>query len=112
MENDPVYTIYWGPKDVRPEPIVMPPDLTGVDSEKPLAIGDLFYYRTSGGYKLWLWSVLDGKPFWKPVKYGYIREDGRRLIVTPSTHVPSWVSLERYNRLDHGMSARSRASLC
>ena len=99
-------TLYWYPK-VPTEQILTPPDLTDVpcESDEKLAPGDLFYHRTAGEYKLWLWTVVeDSDPFWKPVWYGYLREDGRRLIVTPVTKQPGWVSKEHYSKSDHGTS--------
>ena len=96
-----VKTPYWAPEEIGVAPIAAPPNPTGQDG---LAIGDVFYYRMqSNRYQLWLWMVgLHGEPRWMPVRYGYRRDDGRWLIVTPSTNVPSWVSTNHYSRLKHG----------
>ncbi len=66
-------------------------------------MGDVFHWYTVDQYRLWVWGPdNDGLPKWQAVRYGHQRSDGRRLIVTPQTNVPSWVSQERYADLDHG----------
>ncbi|KAI0710500.1 hypothetical protein C8Q76DRAFT_798059 [Earliella scabrosa] len=112
-KKPPVLTVYWYPKVPTDEPILMPPDLTDVPSDLKLAPGDLFYHRTAADqYKLWLWTVVEGNgPFWKPVWYGYLRDDGRRLIVTPVTKQPGWVSKEHYSKLDHAMRSSDGHSM-
>ncbi len=104
--NEPRKTIltpYWGPgKTPALELIRAPPDLT---SDPELAVGDVFHWYTAVQYRLWVWdSDDDGLLKWQAVRYGHRRADGRRLIVTPQTNVPSWVSQEHYADLDHGES--------
>ncbi|KAI0709953.1 hypothetical protein C8Q76DRAFT_798724 [Earliella scabrosa] len=68
-----------------------PPDFV----RDELMIGDLFYHRNTASPKmsqLWVW-IDDSRigPYWKPVKVGYRREDGRRLLLSEKRKNPSWL---------------------
>ncbi|KAH9895962.1 hypothetical protein C8Q73DRAFT_665004 [Cubamyces lactineus] len=87
----PVLATWFETENIGEALIDRPPDLTG-EPGLVVEIGDLYYHRTSTQYQFWLWSIgPQGEPFWMPVHYGYIREDGRRLIVTTANRWPSWV---------------------
>ena len=61
--------------------------------------GDLFLHKhgDDGVPQLWLRSGDgdagddDDDDYWESVKVGYIREDGRKLTITPIGGHPSWV---------------------
>ncbi|KAI0715881.1 hypothetical protein C8T65DRAFT_738319 [Cerioporus squamosus] len=92
-------TFYWEPEKIALQLIHAPPDLTG---NPKLALGDLFFYQTLTRYKFWIWTLEDSeKPYWKAIRYGFQREDGRRLIVTPAQRKPGWVKQERWSQLSH-----------
>ncbi|RPD53701.1 hypothetical protein L227DRAFT_616791 [Lentinus tigrinus ALCF2SS1-6] len=92
-------TFYWETGKFGLQLIRSPPDLTG---NPKLALGDLFYYQTLTRYQLWIWTLDDSeKPCWKAIRYGFQREDGRRLIVTPTQRKPGWVKPERWSQLTH-----------
>ncbi|RDX40502.1 hypothetical protein OH76DRAFT_1490238 [Lentinus brumalis] len=98
-----IVTPFWSPKVPGVYPIQAPPNLTG---EEELSVGDLFYYPMEQRYQLWLWKLDDGgEPRWQAVRYGYCREDDRRLIVTPCTRKPGWVSKERWDSMDHSAAS-------
>ncbi|OSC97456.1 hypothetical protein PYCCODRAFT_1471863 [Trametes coccinea BRFM310] len=80
---------YWWECTSR-SPLRDPPDLSG---HSDLAIGDLFCNRVVGAHtpRLWLWTTVGDTPTWKPISEGHIREDGRRLSITPKQRRPSWV---------------------
>ncbi|KAH9893359.1 hypothetical protein C8Q73DRAFT_529963 [Cubamyces lactineus] len=61
--------------------------------------GDVYCHRTPDHCQLWLWVSGGGdRPTgWIPVAAGYRRQDGRRLVVTDSYRIPSWVSEATYN---------------
>lgn len=65
-----------------------------------LSLGDLYYHRTPAQYQLWLWTMGQDGPWWKPVTWGHVREDGKRLIVTKLSKWPSWVSESYYRSLN------------
>lgn len=72
-------------------PLQAPPGL----SDRPdLALGDIFCNRVGGIDlpKLWIWtSDGDQHPHWNPIAEGDVRDDGRRLYITPKKKEPSWV---------------------
>lgn len=44
---------------------------------------------------MWIWTKDGSKiAFWKVTKEGDVREDGRRLSITPKLGLPSWVKPE------------------
>lgn len=95
-----VKTYYWQPDALGLQRIACPPDLK---SQPQLALGDVFYYPMLTRYQLWLWTSDDsGRLYWLAVRYGYRREDGRRLIITPELRKPSWVTESRWAQLGHG----------
>lgn len=62
--------------------------------------GDLFWHQYAGGFQFWL-RVLDGHTTtetWQPIKLGDSRADGRRLTITPTKKVLSWVGGDWGNR--------------
>ncbi|KAI0675877.1 hypothetical protein C8Q78DRAFT_1074854 [Trametes maxima] len=79
--------------------ILAPPspiDLPGLEH------GDLFLHRTQNNntYRLWMWSETGRKlPFWLEVSVGYVREDGRVLLMTHVNKKPSWVTLKHFKRM-------------
>ncbi|KAI0702556.1 hypothetical protein C8Q76DRAFT_789324 [Earliella scabrosa] len=91
--TDPdVRTPFW--ESFSAEPILNPPDLT---SYPDLKVGDLYSNVVldlpTVTVQLWTWSVsADGKGYWKKTREGAVRDDGRRLTITPTRHQPSWVS--------------------
>ncbi|KAI0720097.1 hypothetical protein C8T65DRAFT_736261 [Cerioporus squamosus] len=92
-------TFYWEPEKFALQLIQTPPDLTG---DPKLALGDLFFFQTLTRYKFWIWTLDDSeKAYWKAIRYGFQREDGRRLIVTPAQRKPGWVKQERWSQLSH-----------
>ena len=65
---------------------------------KNIDLGDIFLHRTTPRCQLWIWAVGgDGIPYWKPVMAGYRRKDGRRLVVTDTLKIPSWVSTSTFD---------------
>ena len=98
-------TFYWEPERLALQIIRTPPDLTG---EPKLALGDLFYYQTLTRFQFWIWILDDaGRPHWKAIRYGYQRDDGRRLMITPVERKPAWVTPERWCQYRHGKCAFS-----
>ncbi|KAI0644130.1 hypothetical protein C8Q79DRAFT_927957 [Trametes meyenii] len=76
-------------------PLHEPP--TALSSIPELALGDLFCDRVVGvdTPRLWIWAAVGDKPlFWRPIAEGDIREDGRRLSITPKLKCPSWVNAD------------------
>lgn len=86
-----ILTWYW--ESFTSAPLRHPPDLT---SYSDLAFGDIFCNIVTGDNdfaQLWIWTAVgDGSGQWKKAKEGDLREDGRRLTVTPKHLKPSWVS--------------------
>ncbi|KAI0740500.1 hypothetical protein C8Q76DRAFT_790945 [Earliella scabrosa] len=87
-----VRTPFW--ESFSSEPIDHPPDLT---SYPDLKVDDLYSNVVLDlpqiMVQLWIWTVgADGSGFWKKTREGDVREDGRRLTITPTRHQPSWVS--------------------
>lgn len=79
------------------QPIACPPPL---HPSCKLSIGDLFWHKAGDQDQFWL-RVLDdesGEEMWKVIERGYVREDGRRLTVTPTKQVLSWVGTMWGNR--------------
>ncbi|KAI0713508.1 hypothetical protein C8Q76DRAFT_693409 [Earliella scabrosa] len=76
-------------------PLPEPPNLS---SYPDLTVGDLYCNHVRGAapsIQLWLWSVaVDGTGYWKKAREGDVREDGRRLTITPKRQQPSWVSAD------------------
>ncbi|KAL7284233.1 hypothetical protein ACG7TL_001515 [Trametes sanguinea] len=100
-----VKTAYFQMKGTTP--IAHPPVLT---SEDGLEIGDVFHVLNVLNWKhsqLWIWDLGDeAVPFWKPIKLGYRRQDGRRLTLTEKRRNPSWVADNWFTRRN-GVFARS-----
>ncbi len=94
-----VVTYYWRSAALGVQPIQAPPDLTKLPE---LVYGDIFYHPMADTrFQLWLWtSNAAGRPYWKAIRYGYKRADGRRVVITPFYKVPGWV--EKYDKVDHG----------
>ncbi|RDX40142.1 hypothetical protein OH76DRAFT_1490547 [Lentinus brumalis] len=86
-----VVTYFW--ESFTAVPLHHPPDLS---SYPRLTAGDIFCNHVRDGSRavqLWSWIIGDdGVGSWKRVREGDIREDGRRLTVTPKRQQPSWVS--------------------
>ncbi|RPD60322.1 hypothetical protein L226DRAFT_577049 [Lentinus tigrinus ALCF2SS1-7] len=86
-----VVTYFW--ESFTAVPLCQPPDLT---AHPDLTAGDLYSNIVRGESKsvqLWMWTVdAEGAGAWKRVREGDVREDGRRLTVTPKRQQPSWVS--------------------
>ena len=55
--------------------------------------GDIFFHKLPDGWQLWLRNGDESavEDVWTEVDIGYIREDGRKLTVTPTIQAPSWV---------------------
>ena len=74
-------------------PLGQPPDLAAYND---LAIGDIYCNIVRGdieAVQLWIWTMgSDGTGYWKRAREGDVREDGRRLTITPKRQQPSWVS--------------------
>ncbi|KAI0672558.1 hypothetical protein C8Q78DRAFT_990953 [Trametes maxima] len=71
-----------------------PPDLS---QKSDLAIGDLLcnYVEGISIPQMWIWTTVGAHPpCWKPIAEGDLREDGRRLSITPVNKKPSWVNPE------------------
>ena len=73
-------------------PLLQPPDLS---SHADLSIGDVYINIVRGQTKaeqLWIWTAGgDDGLFWKRALRGDVREDGRRLTITPKRRDPLWV---------------------
>lgn len=83
-------TYFW--ESFTAVPLHHPPDLS---SYPTLTAGDIFCNHVRDGSRavqLWIWTIGDGVGSWKRVREGDVREDGRRLTVTPKRQQPSWVS--------------------
>lgn len=90
-------TNYW--ESFTSKPIAHPPDLSCYPD---LIVGDLYSNvvlsetcerEDALGVQLWVWTQgPDGSCLWKRAREGDVRDDGRRLIVTPKKKEPSWVS--------------------
>ncbi|KAI9069064.1 hypothetical protein FKP32DRAFT_1560438 [Trametes sanguinea] len=79
--------------------IVNPPPFV---SDDDVQLGDVFYYRRledSERFQMWIWSLdpITGT-YWKRVRIGYKREDGRRLTLTEKKRIPSWIGQRWYFR--------------
>lgn len=71
------------------QPIVSPPRL---HSSCNVKLGDLFLHYHGSETQIWLRiSGSHGDDCWVPIDIGHVREDGRRLTLTPKMQVPSWV---------------------
>ncbi|KAH9854790.1 hypothetical protein C2E23DRAFT_883357 [Lenzites betulinus] len=72
-------------------PLASPPEL----SDRPeLVLGDIFCNYVAGVDmpQMWLWTMSGSKmPYWEPIVEGELRDDGRRLYITPKKKHPSWV---------------------
>lgn len=80
----------WWFKTTSENPISVPPLL---HPSCGLQRGDLFYHKHATGWQFWLRQVdeIANKDVWEHIDVGYIREDGRKLTVTQTLQVPSWV---------------------
>lgn len=78
--------------------LVTPPDLTG--HPDGLVPGDVYFDRVRDTFQLWLWC-LDGADelHWTKIPFGYQRDDGKHLIVTPKNHLLSWVTPSYYKQI-------------
>ncbi|KAI0351500.1 hypothetical protein OH77DRAFT_1524039 [Trametes cingulata] len=97
-------------EDQSPGLVMAPPAPTLLPN---LTIGDVFLHRTSDPdkYQLWLWCADgDSLPFWREVAVGYVREDGKVLILTEKKQQPSWVSKQYYKRIASQKEADSSQS--
>lgn len=60
-----------------------------------LEVGDLFLHRSPGSVQIWLRmgdEEDDEEDEWEEIEEGYERSvDGRRLTLTPTRQMPSWV---------------------
>ena len=76
-------------------PIRAPPDRRALPR---LQLGDIFYHRlqTSPDYQMWLWSGNVGTERWIDVHWGYRRDDGVYMTLTPNEQKPSWVGEQRF----------------
>ena len=76
-------------------PIKAPPDLR---AHPQLQCGDLFYHRlhASPEYQMWMWSGEIGCEHWIDVRWGYRRDDGVFMTLTPDEQRPSWVGEQRF----------------
>ncbi len=84
-----IWTYFW--ESFTAVPLLQPTNLT---SHADLAIGDVYCNHVRGAAKpqLWIWTAgADGEGLWKRASEGDMREDGRRLTVTPKRKQPSWV---------------------
>ncbi|KAI0744911.1 hypothetical protein C8Q76DRAFT_789378 [Earliella scabrosa] len=88
-----IITYFW--ESFTAVPLQAPPDLS---SYPDLTVGDLYCNHARGDsptMQLWIWSVAaDGSGYWKKAREGDVREDGRRLTITPKRQQPSWVSAD------------------
>ncbi|KAI0694472.1 hypothetical protein C8T65DRAFT_744351 [Cerioporus squamosus] len=86
-----VVTYFW--ESFTTVPLRQPPTLTMYPD---LTVGDLYCNHVKGEVKatqLWIWTMgSDGAGYWKRAREGDVREDGRRLTLTPKRKQPSWVS--------------------
>ncbi|RDX47413.1 hypothetical protein OH76DRAFT_1484767 [Lentinus brumalis] len=86
-----VVTYFW--ESFTTTPLRQPPTLTMYPD---LTVGDVYCNHVKGEVKatqLWIWTMgSDGSAYWKRAREGDVREDGRRLTVTPKRKQPSWVS--------------------
>lgn len=62
-----------------------------------LRVGDLYCHFSPSREQVWI-RALDahGQPLWQEIYLGYKREDGRRLVLTDSWRLPSWISENTY----------------
>ncbi|RPD78446.1 hypothetical protein L226DRAFT_610364 [Lentinus tigrinus ALCF2SS1-7] len=86
-----VLTYFW--ESFTTVPLRHPPDLS---SYPELTVGDVYCNILRGetrGVQLWIWVIGDdGVGHWKRAREGDMRDDGRRLTITPKRQQPSWVS--------------------
>lgn len=75
-------------------PLRQPPNLTKYPD---LTVGDIYCNIVlaegqSPMPQVWIWTpAVDGTGYWKRASPGDVREDGRRLTITPRRLQPSWV---------------------
>ncbi|KAH9834087.1 uncharacterized protein C8Q71DRAFT_159973 [Rhodofomes roseus] len=75
------------------EPLIAPPQLHPSCNVK---IGDLYLNSSDDEVHVWIRTTDgdadEGEPeYWKAITVGYVRDDGRRLTLTATLKVPSWV---------------------
>ncbi|RDX51815.1 hypothetical protein OH76DRAFT_1417161 [Lentinus brumalis] len=92
-----ILTFYW--ESFTAQPIVSPPDLTRYadlregDLYSNVILSETCEREDAIDVQLWLWAPgADGTCVWTRAREGDVRDDGRRLIVTPCRKEPSWVS--------------------
>ena len=57
-------------------------------------LGDLFlHWYDDDNVQVWLRTLPedDDEEEWEEISVGYIRDDGRQFIITPTNKYPSWV---------------------
>ena len=85
--------------------IAQPPDFSSCPKVRP---GDLYYHRAGETAQLWIWVAdASSAKYWKEVGLGFMREDRRRLILTDTTKIPSWIGESTFNT-KHKRRCKSR----
>ncbi|KAI0650196.1 hypothetical protein C8Q79DRAFT_1006484 [Trametes meyenii] len=98
-KEGPVTTVTFWFEQTSATEISAPPSPTDLPG---LEHGDLFLHRTQNNnvYRSWMWSETGRKlPFWLEVSVGYVREDGRVLLMTHVNKKPSWVTSKHFKRM-------------